>query len=158
MALKKYELKQSGGIDSEARERKLLEEEEKQKDKGWEVFLNGMNQVDLLSLRDKIDGKLTGITLADVDLVSEMLFQLKRAKELQNDTKKDTTVPSNQRAQIQNSLGTLLERLSKYQIELHSSERLKRIETVLIRTMKTQPPEIQTAFFEAYTKELKNDA
>lgn len=156
MALKEFEFKQTGAIDQAKKDKDAAKQEAKLKDMSWETFLKGMSQHDLLALRDKIDTKLTGITLADVDLIEELLFQLKKAKELQTEVKGDNTVAANQRAQIQNSIGTVLERLTKYQIDLYDSERNKRMEGALIRVLKTLPAEAQEAFFAAYGTELQN--
>jgi hypothetical protein len=54
----------------------------------------------------------------------------------------------NQLAQVQNSIRTILESLSKMQTQLHDSESIKRWKAALIRVVKELPKDAQTKFFE----------
>lgn len=114
-----------------------------------------MSQSELLSLHAKIEGKLTGIRLSDVNLERETLIQLQHAKMLQETAKDAKDVPVNQLAQVQNSLASILTTLARMQVELHSSETIKRWKAAIIRVVKEQPKEFQTAFFELLEHEAE---
>lgn len=117
--------------------------------------LAGLGQAELLSLRDQIDDLLTETHLKEVNLSKELLLQLKKAKILQKNTEDDEDVPANQRAQVQNSLGTILLNLAKHQQVTYSSERFKRLETATIKCVKTLPKAQQESFFETYLSEAE---
>lgn len=121
------------------------------------IDIEELNEDDLLSLRDKIDDKLGGVGLNDVNIANEMVLQMKKARLLQDEVSEDEGVPANQRAQVQNSLASIISTLAKLQNVTYTSERLKRIEAVLIRTMKKQPADVQDAFFLAYDAEADNE-
>ena len=116
--------------------------------------MGAMSQEQLLMKRDEIDQLLTETHLKDVNLSKELLLQLKKAKLLQQKTD-DDEVPANQRAQVQNSLGTILVNLAKHQQATFTSERFKRLETAVIKVVKTLPKEAQEAFFAVYMSEAE---
>jgi galactose-1-phosphate uridylyltransferase len=115
----------------------------------------GMSQEELLNARDEIDELLTETRLKDVNISKELLLQLKKAKLLQKNTEEEQDVPANQRAQVQNSLGTVLTNLAKHQQATYTSERFKMLETAIIKCVKTLPTEAQTKFFELYMSEAE---
>lgn len=115
-----------------------------------------MTQAELLTLRGKIDEKLSGMHLNDLNLVQEVLIQLKKAKILQNSANKPNSgVPMNQQAQVQNSIVKILSDLAKLQNTLFDSEQRKRLQAATIKAIKTLPPEAQFVFFEAYEPVLE---
>jgi hypothetical protein len=117
--------------------------------------ISTMDEVDLLKLRDEIEQKLQGLTLADVNLVKETMIQLKKAKLLQIEaTKKDSETPMNQRAQVQNSIASILDKLGKMQTELYDSEKLKRLQAAVVKVVKQLPKESQVQFFEMLEMEF----
>lgn len=111
--------------------------------------LDSLNQVELLELHAKIESRLTGIRLSEVNLEKETLIQFQRAKALQEKANEAKDVPVNQLAQVQNSIRNILESLGKMQMDLHDSETIKRWKAALIRVVKAQSEEFQKAFFEA---------
>lgn len=117
--------------------------------------LNTMDQSELLDLHSKVEEKLTGIRLSEVNLEKETLLQFQRAKALQIKANGATDVPVNQLAQVQNSIKGILESLSKMQQELHDSESIKRWKAALIRVLRAQPKEFQDAFFELLDQEAE---
>lgn len=122
---------------------------------GSEIDLDSMEQADLLHLRAQIEARLKNLTLEDVNLVKETLIQLQLARQLQADAnKKDSATPMNQRAQVQNSLSNIITTLAKVQMELYTSERIKRIQSVVVKVMKRQSEEVQKAFFDNLETEL----
>lgn len=117
--------------------------------------IDNLTQTELLDLRDKIDGKLTGINIKDVNLSQELLFQLKRAKELQSDDSNEEGAPLNQRVQAQNSAASVIVALIKIQDKAYTSERFKRMESAVIKVVKTLPTEQQESFFKSYMSEAE---
>ena len=73
---------------------------------------------------------------------------------LQRETLRDNSVPANQKAQTSNAVAATLATLSKLQTEMYTSERLKKIEQVLIETLQTLPQETQAAFLDTYEANL----
>lgn len=112
-----------------------------------EEALQGMTQEQLLILHSKVETKLEGVRLEDVNLVTETLLQLQKAKILQEKAATDRSVPMNQRAQVQNSLSNVISTLAKVQTELHSAESIKRLKAAVIRVVKTLPKDAQDNFF-----------
>lgn len=111
-----------------------------------------LSQSELLLKREEIDRLLTETHIKDINLSKELLIQLKKAKLLQQDTD-NNEVPANQRAQVQNSLGSVLINLAKHQQATYTAERYKRMETALIKTLKTLPKAAQKQFFDLYIAE-----
>ena len=74
---------------------------------------------------------------------------------MQNDVIDDDDTPANQKAQVANSLSAALVNLVKLQGDVHSSERMKRIESILIDTLKDLPVEAVEAFLANYEQALE---
>lgn len=104
----------------------------------------------LLALRTDIDGLLPVKHLKDLNLQQELVLQLLSIQRLQNDAIADEDVPSNQKAQVAGHVASALATLGKLQVEVYNSERLKKIEAVLIEVLKTLPTEAQEAFLTGY--------
>jgi hypothetical protein len=107
---------------------------------------------ELLQLRAEIDAALPARNLADLDLEHEIVIQFQEIKSLQTATIRDPNTPANQRAQVANSCTAILEKLAKLQTELHTAERLKVIEQVLLRALKLLPQETAMQFLDEYEK------
>lgn len=128
---------------------------EKQKpEKASKLYAN-LSQAELLAAREEIDELLTETKLKEVNLSKELLLQLKKAKLLQKNTEEDEDVPANQRAQVQNSLGTVLINLAKHQQATYTAERFKKLETAVIKCLKTLTKEQQDEFFKLYMTEAE---
>lgn len=121
--------------------------EKREKDDKFDI--SALNQAELLALRTKIEAKITGTTLSELNLVKETLFQFQSAKVLQAEAgAANSDVPMNQRAQVQNSIAKILDQLGKIQMELYSSEKLKRLQAAVIKIVKQLPKPQQDTFFE----------
>jgi uncharacterized protein (UPF0147 family) len=105
----------------------------------------------LLELRARIQARLP-MRLNEIDLEGELMLQYQQGRALLAKIINDSGTPANQKAQVQNSCASTLESLLKMQIALHTAERMKRIEQLLIKVVKTLPREQQEAFFAAYEK------
>jgi len=121
-----------------------------------EVQLDNFSLHDLLKLKADIERRLPARTLRDISMERELLLQWMASQELQNQVLQDEATPANQRAQVANSTAGILQQLAKLQIEVHTSERLKKIEMILIECLGTLPMEVQEKFLSAYAEALES--
>lgn len=118
------------------------------------VDLDSYDDDQLIELRAEIDERLPAKRLKDVNLEEELVRQLTVAQSLQRATLEDFECPANQKAQVLNSVASALAVLGKLQVELYSSERLKRAESVMIETISSLPKEQQVSFLDLYEANL----
>lgn len=109
---------------------------------------------ELIRIRDEITQALPPIKLSEMDLENEMLLQFHSVRQLQTDCLSDTTLPLNQRAQVSNSVSSVLTKLVELQSEVFSSERFKLIESILIRCLRTLPENVAVDFLTQYEDAL----
>lgn len=95
-----------------------------------------------------------------IDVGSELLLQFQVVKALQSSLLDDTSVPANQRAQVANAVAGTLQAITVAQSKFYTSERFKRIEQALIKTMNAIdfPERLKVAFFGMYEKLNANAA
>jgi hypothetical protein len=91
--------------------------------------------------------------LAEFNVEEEVLANYAAAKNFLAAIPEGT--PANQISQVINTINTILTNLTKLQIEIYSSERLKRLEAALVQAMKKAPKEAQDEFFDQYEILLK---
>lgn len=123
----------------------------------WDGTLDGMSLQELLDLRSQIEKRLPASKLGNINLERELVLQLRAHQELQGAVLADDDTPANQRAQVASATRAALETLIKLQQDVYTSERLKRIESVLIEVLNSQPEEVAEAFFEKYEMEIGGD-
>lgn len=90
----------------------------------------------------------------DINLAEELAAQYSEAKNLYETIKYQPDIPANQKAQVLNSLTSILVQITKSQEEVHSINKVKQIEVALIQTLKAMPESLQNAFYEAYEGNL----
>lgn len=112
--------------------------------------IDGMSVDELIQLRQEVDKRLPIRSLKDINMEQELLLQLLTAQQLQRDVLADEEIPANQRAQTMNSVAASLQVLAKLQVEVHTSERLKRIENILVEAVTNLPNDVQVQFFDQY--------
>ena len=115
-----------------------------------QVDLENMPLAERLELRTRIEKSLPVKDLKDVDLSRELVLQMLSTQELQADVMSDGDVPANQKAQTANAVATILGNLIKLQSEVYTSERLKKIEQVMVAAVDQFPDTIGTAFYAEY--------
>lgn len=93
--------------------------------------------------------------LASLDLERELLEHYWNAKTYLDDIQYVEGTSPNQVAQVINAITSSLKDVIKLQAELYNIERLKKLEEILVSTVKTCPPEIQDAFLTRYNNELQ---
>ena len=104
----------------------------------------------LLRYLDEIRQVLPATTLLDMNMEEELILQFQAVRTLQNTILDDISVPANQKAQVANSVASVLGSIADLQNKVYSSERFKRIETLLIRHLNKLPEDVAAAFLEDY--------
>ena len=115
---------------------------------------SNMSVEQLLIARQQIDAQLPTTTLNQLDLSHELVIQLQQVKLLQSQAMEDEDTPVNQRAQAANSVASVLVSLAKLQNETYNSERLKKIEMVLLEAIQDLPEDQQERFLQRYEEML----
>ena len=93
------------------------------------------------------------LTSTSLNLEVELLEQYNRARKLLHEANYNQEVPLSQKAAALNSATSIIAALIRSQAELYSLERIKKIESVLIETLK-KFPEMQEEFMTLYTENL----
>ena len=109
---------------------------------------------ELLDLRARIERRLPARSLKDINLERELVLQVMALQQLQNSVIDDEDTPANQKAQTASALSAALMNLVKVQSEVRNSERMKKIEAVLIDTLNDLPEEAARQFLESYRRAL----
>ena len=112
--------------------------------------LADISTADLIDLYEEVKSKLPAHKLQDIDLAQELVLQHLRVKELQTATLGDPKVAANQKAQVSNAVSSILGQLTKLQVDLHTAERFKTLESLMIRHFKKLPLDVVEAFMEDY--------
>jgi hypothetical protein len=94
-------------------------------------------------------------SLNTLDLEGELLTQYKTAKRMLEEVEGEDEVGLNQKAQMLNTIGSILANIVKTQAELHNIERLKVIEATLIEVLKRHET-VREAFLADYEKAIKD--
>lgn len=108
------------------------------------------NVAELLELRARIDAALPPLAMKDIDLEKELVIQFYVTKQLQTDTLNDQKADPGKKASVVGACLAMLKEMTKTQIELHTAERFKAIEGLMIRAMKTLPKETVDKFLKDY--------
>lgn len=118
-----------------------------------ELDLSGFSVEELESLYNKLSDVLPSQTLLDVNLEHELLLLLRKGQQLLQDVLSDPDVPANQKAQVVNSLANTLEQLTKMQVSVHDSEKIKRVEQVFSKTLRALPRETAEFALDEYKRQ-----
>lgn len=113
------------------------------------VPLAEMDVMALLELRSQINMMLPAIALKDMNLEEELVIQFQTAKAFQHEVL-SSGEEANKKAQTLNACTATLQNLIKMQSEYHTAERLKNIESRLIKALNTIPDEHLKEFFAWY--------
>jgi len=117
--------------------------------------LSGYSVESLEAIQRKLAEVLPSKTLLDVNLEHELLNLLRTGQQLMTTVLSDVDVPANQKAQVINSLASTIDQLVKLQNSVHDSERVKRLEYVFTKTLKSLPTEAAETALQAYQREWK---
>lgn len=93
------------------------------------------------------------LTADTFNLNTELLEQLNVAKKLIHDASYDLSIPLNQKAQVINSVSTIIGTFLRQQQDMYNLEQLRKMETTLLEVLK-QFPDLQEPFLKAYEAAL----
>lgn len=119
------------------------------------IDLEKLSESELLVLRHKVDRLLPVTKLADMNLERELTLQFRAAQALQAVVLDDQNIAANQKAQVMNAVAATIQSLVKMQAEYYTPERLKKIESALVKTLNEWPIEKTREFFLQYEKLLE---
>lgn len=108
------------------------------------------NVEELLNLRAEIDRLLPSTKLKEMDLEKELVLQYHKVVALQTRVLGDDRTPANQLAQVSNAVAGTLQQLVTMQAKFHTSERFKKMESLMIHYMKKLPLDVAEAFLDEY--------
>ena len=114
-----------------------------------------MPQETLLQCLDEIKAVLNSTSLVEMNMEEELVLQYRAVKALQGRVIDDLETPANQRAQVANAVASSLARLADLQMTIYTSERFKRIETLLIRHLRKLPEDMAAQFLDDYEELLE---
>lgn len=120
------------------------------------VLYAKMSVQELLRHYEELRKHLPPTALTDMDFEAALLLQLHALQELQSTELDNEELPLNQRVSLASSVSNLLGDLTKRQKEIYSSERFKRIESILIRALSKLPEETAKTFLEEYERMLES--
>lgn len=115
-----------------------------------EVDVSLYSQTELLILRNKIDARLPPMQMASMNLEEEVVLQFMTVKALQADTLAGNN-ESNQKAAVVNACASALKALVNMQVEIHTAERFKKIENLMVRYIKRLPKDTAEQFLKDYS-------
>ena len=120
------------------------------------VDLSVYDKPALYSLLLDIEAMLPTEDLRDISVEHELVRHLRASQALQTSVIA-SGAPANQKAQIVNSVASILTGLAKLQMDIYTSERLKDIEAALLKALRKLPIEEQAEFLAFYEKLLKKE-
>lgn len=120
-----------------------------------QIDVSGCSVEQILAFRAQLEAFLPARSLKDMDLAKELVMQVLALQVMQQNAIDNESTPVNQLAQAANSLSAALVNLVKLQGDVYSSERFKRVEEVLIKTIQSLPTDKQEEFITAYEAALQ---
>lgn len=120
-----------------------------------DVFdVSALNLSELLAVKANVEARLPPRKLSEINLEEELILQWNQAKELQNNAISDNSAPLNQQAQTVNACSSAIKALVDAQEKYYNQERFKKIEQILIDTLKEMPQAAVDEFFKQYEERL----
>lgn len=118
--------------------------------------LDGLDIQGLLALRARIGTKLPPLSIAEMNLEEELVIQYYSAKALVAAVAGDDLVPTNQKAQVQNSCAAILKTLADVKVAVFSAERVQAIQLALEKAFQGESEEVKKRFFERYARLVRD--
>jgi hypothetical protein len=126
-------------------------------DKAKSDPLEGLDDEELIALRLRLDKRLN-LDLKELNLAEELGMQYRSGQILLASVQDDKGVPANQRAQVFNSVGSMLKDIVKQQKVVYDAERLKRFESTFIKVLDLLgTDEMKKRFLDLYSQYLAED-
>ncbi|MEY2688983.1 MAG: hypothetical protein RL375_3181 [Pseudomonadota bacterium] len=127
---------------------------------GQLVAWEAMSAADLIAYRDQIVRVLAAkvpMKLTDLSIENELLLQFHALREMQREVIDDNEIPANQKAQVANSVGSILAKLADLQNTVYSSERFKKVENMLVRHLMALNEDVAAKFLDDYQDLLRTE-
>jgi len=122
-------------------------------DSGRKIIWKGMSVAELLRHKSELERCLPPRQLVDINVEEQLMLQYAVMREFQESIISDNETAANQRAQVGSAVSKLILDIADRQKEVYSSERVKRLETALIRACRDHmPEEACKQFLEAYER------
>lgn len=116
-----------------------------------DIMLDALTPLELYTLRGRIDSVLPTASMAEIDLEQETVRQFQTVRALQATVLAGNDEP-NKKASVVQACATALQMLAKMQGDVHTSERFKRVENLMIKYLKLLPKETAEAFLADYER------
>ena len=113
------------------------------------VYLEDLDDADLILLKARIESLLQSKGLDKLDLEGEFLVQLAHARGLQEDLRSGVGKPG-ERASALTAVNTTLKELVKLRDTVINQQRMAKIEAALVKVMREQPPMVRDEFLQRY--------
>lgn len=114
-----------------------------------DIDISLYNTTELYALRARIDARLPPTDINELDLEEEVVRQFMQVRDLQAQVLNGNE-EANKKAAVINACTNALQALAKLQVELHTAERFKKIENLLIKHLKLLPVEVAESFMDQY--------
>lgn len=111
-----------------------------------------LTQSEIINLMNRCREALPPTQLAHMNLEEELVMQYRTVQALQQDTLEDNFIEPNKKASVVNACATALAHLVKLQTELHTAERFKAIEGLMIKAIKKLPQDVMNEFLDEYER------
>lgn len=122
-------------------------------DSGHTIIWKGMSVAELTRHMADLRRHLPPTELKDINVEEELLLQFAVMREFQTSIISSDKIQANQRAQVGSAVSKLILDITDRQSEVYSSERVKRLETALIRACRDHMPEAACEqFIKAYER------
>lgn len=116
-------------------------------DSGVSYIWKGMLTTELVRHMSELRKYLPPLKLEEVNVEEQMLLQLAILGELQGSVIGDENISVQHKVQAANAVSKAIADLADRQHDLYSSERVKRLETALIKAVREHMPEEATEAF-----------
>jgi hypothetical protein len=114
------------------------------------ITLDDLDVGQLIELREQIEQRLPATLLANLNLEKELVIQFLAIKSMLSKIVDDDKTPANQRAQVANSVTSILGDMTKMQNAVYNSERVKKLEAAMIKALEVLPLETRQLFLDSY--------
>ena len=111
-------------------------------------LLEGLDEMELLKLREQIDAKLGVTNLEDIDVSKELVLQFAKLKVLQTMAMSDNEANFSHRSAAATTVSRMLQDIVKCRTALNNAEISKRMDAMVIECMRQAPEDAKAAFFE----------
>ena len=111
------------------------------------LTLDDLTDSQVITLRAAIDQRLN-LSLDSIDMKQELALQLRNAQSLYAEAADSSEIPANQKAQILNTISSILKSVTDIAETIHTIEKHKKIEVATLAAVKDLPTDAKDKFFD----------